>query len=379
MGLRHHSAGVTTATNATIGPGGYPGPDGSADTGTTPRPSIARRVLLSEYLVLVLTAVFVAAILPATDHLLSKANIENILSNYWPLLIVAVGQTFVLIVAGIDLSQTSIMAVANVGAAMIATEKVNELLFDKSPFWGWVLHADGGPLARNGLAVFVAVLVAVVIGVVIGYLNGTAISRLGMPPFMVTLSSLLFFSAVAVWSTRSENISNLPDAYVNLAKGGILPYVPSAALFAIGVCVCGHLTLSRTVIGRQLYSVGANRKASLISGVSPARVITIAYMISGACASIGAVLYSARLEGGRPTLGNNLLLDVIGACVIGGVSLFGGKGKVSGAAMGVLLFVVLANGLNLLRLPFYTVMIVKGGVILLAVFLDVLRTSRRGS
>jgi ribose transport system permease protein len=335
-----------------------------------------RQVLLSRYLVLLLTALYVLAILPFTTNLLSTGNLTNILSNYWPLLVVAVGQTFVLVVAGIDLSQTSIMAVANVAAAMIVTERLNPALFEKSAFWGWLLGPDGGPLPGAG-GVPVAVLVAVLVGALIGLGNGLAVSRLGMPAFMVTLASYLFFAAFAVWATKSENVTGLPDAYAALGTGAVLG-VPIPLLLAVGVAVVAHLLLARTVFGRYLYAVGANPRAATVSGVPRARVVTAAYVVSGVCASLGAILYSARLEAGRPTLGANLLLDVVGACVIGGVSLFGGKGNVLGAAMGVLLFVVLANGLNLLQLPFYTVMVVKGGVILVAVLLDVVRLRATG-
>lgn len=359
----------------------------SSDLGTTttspapPPPSagvrhparLARRVLLSQYFVLYLTVAYVLAVLPFTDDLLSRGNLSNVLSNYWPLLVVAVGQTFVLIVAGIDLSQTAIMAVTNVAAAMLVTERVNPLLFEKSPFWGILIGPDGGALAGTAWAIPAAVVVAVVIGGLIGLLNGLAVSRLAMPAFMVTLASLLFFSAFAVRMTKSENVTGLPDRYIAIGQGELFGVIPIPLLIAGGVAVAGHLLLARTVFGRRLYAVGANPRAALISGVPTQRVVTAVYVISGICASIGALLYSTRLEAGRPTLGATLLLDVVGACVIGGVSLFGGKGNVLGAAMGVLLFVVLANGLNLMQLPFYTVMVVKGVVILVAVFLDVVR------
>ena len=332
------------------------------------------RLLLSQYLVVVLTVVYVLALLPFTDGLLSSGNVANVLSNYWPLLVVAVGQTFVLVVAGIDLSQTSIMAITNVVAALLVTQAANPVQFSKSPFWGNLVGPDGGPLPASAWGVAVAVVAAVALGALIGLGNGLAVSRLGMPAFMVTLVSLLFFSALAIWATKSENVVDLPDAYVWLGSGDLLGVVPVPLLLAGGVAVAAHLLLARTVLGRRLYAVGTNARAAAISGVPTARVVTTAYVISGICATVGALLYSARLEQGRPTLGANQLLDVVGACVIGGVSLFGGKGNVLGAALGVLLFVVLANGLNLLQLPFTTVMVVKGLVILLAAVLDVLRT-----
>ena len=337
--------------------------------------SILGRVLLSDYLVLLLTVAYVLAILPFTDNLLSSRNIENVLSNYWPLLIVVVGQTFVLIVAGIDLSQTAIMAMANTVGALVVTTALDPARYERSVLWGWFLGPEGSPVSGSPFAVPLAWVAVIAVGALIGGINGLAISRLGMPPFMVTLATLLFFSSAAVWLTRSENVTQLPEEYLVIGDGG-LGVVPYAMLIAVALTVAAHLLLSRTTFGRWSYAVGANARAALVSGVPVRRVVATAYLLSGVFAAVGAVLYSTRLESGRPTLGGSLLLDVIGAAVIGGVSLFGGKGRVLGAAIGVLFFVVLANGLNLLQLPFYTVLWVKGVVIGVAAFLDVVRTRR---
>ena len=149
-------------------------------------------------------------------------------------------------------------------------------------------------------------------------------------------------------------------------------------LIAVGLAVVAHLVLSRTTFGAWVYAAGTNRDAAIISGVPYRRVVVSAYMISAAFATIGGILYSTRLEGGRPTLADDFLLDVIGAAVIGGISLFGGKGSVLGAFLGALFFVVLSNSLNLMNLPFTVVFIVKGLVIIAAALLDVARTRLLG-
>ncbi len=337
---------------------------------------LLRRAVLSEYLVLFLTVAYVLALLPFTDNLLSGRNVENVLSNYWPLLIIAVGQTFVLVIAGIDLSQTATMAMANTAGALVVTTALDPDLFERSVLWGWFLGPEGSPVSGSAAAVPLAWLVVLAVGALIGLVNGLAISRIGMPPFMVTLATLLFFSSAAIWLTRSENVTRLPEGYLAVGSGSTLGVVPNALIIAVTLTVVAHLVLGRTTFGRWLYAVGANAQAALVSGVPVRRVVTTAYVLSGVFAAVGAVLYSTRLESGRPTLGASLLLDVIGAAVIGGVSLFGGKGRVLGAAIGVLFFVVLANGLNLLQLPFYTVLWVKGAVIAAAAFLDVVRNRR---
>jgi ribose/xylose/arabinose/galactoside ABC-type transport system permease subunit len=198
--------------------------------------------------------------------------------------------------------------------------------------------------------------------------------------------------AFAIWLTQSENIRNLPETYIALGKGEIVSIyigpkeesqiprrqvhdlIGYAALIAVALAVTLHLVLERTAFGRQVLAVGANRKAAEIVGVPVRRVIVLVFVLSALCAAVGAILYSARLEAGRPTLGEGtFLLDVIGATVIGGTSLFGGKGKVLWTVFGVLFFVLLSNTLNLMNLSTFHIDMVKGGVILAAALLDVAR------
>jgi ribose transport system permease protein len=330
------------------------------------------RAVFSEYFVLVLAVLFLLALAPFTPVILSPGNLGNVLSNIFPLLVVAIGQTFVLIVAGIDLSQPSIIGVSSVVGAAVMAGALNPTQLEASPLWGSVISEKGGLLGSSALGVPVAVIAMLATGTLIGLFNGFSITRLQMPPFMVTLATQIFFAAFAIFLTKSENINNLPASFVTLGKGD-LGFVPIPLLIALMVATLAQLTLSRTVLGRHLYATGSNAKAALVSGVPTDRAIIAAYAISGFCASMGAVLYSARLEVGQPTLGANILLDVIGATVIGGTSLFGGKGRVLWTLYGVLFFVLLDNGLNLLSLSFFTVTIVKGAVILMAALLDVAR------
>ena len=146
-------------------------------------------------------------------------------------------------------------------------------------------------------------------------------------------------------------------------------------IISVSLAALAHILLSKTVFGRQVFAIGSNRRAAEISGVPVRRVIIMVFMLSAFFATIGAILYSARLEAGRPTLGEGtFLLDVIGATVIGGTSLFGGKGKVLWTVFGVLFFVLLSNTLNLMNLSSFHIDMVKGGVILVAALLDVTRT-----
>lgn len=339
---------------------------------------IGQHLLFSEYFVLYLSIAYFLLLWPWVPLLATPANIGNILDNMWPLLAIAIGQTFVLIIGGIDLSQTSIMAVVSVLGATLMTSRVDPSRFAKSPLWGALLGENGGPLANTALAVPLSVLAMLLIGGLIGLINGTSITRFNMPAFMVTLVSLIFWSATAIWLTQTENVTALPDAYSAIGSADLIVLGPVALSYAgivtIGLAIVAHIALSRTLFGRWLYAIGTNSRAAIISGVPTKRTVTIAYVISGVCAAIGSILYSTRLQYGSPVLGESKFLDIIGATVIGGTSLFGGKGNVTWTVFGVLFLVLLDNTLNLLSLTSFTVTIVKGAVILLAALVDVVRT-----
>ena len=330
-------------------------------------------IVLSDHFVLVMTVLYFLLIWAIYPHMAGRRNIANLLSNVWPLLALVIGQMFVLIVGGIDLSQTSIMAVTSVLGAMIMAGRFDPAKFEHNPLWGVVFSEQGGLLAGSGWEVPAAILIMLVVGVCIGFLNGMAVAKLKMPPFMVTLVAMSFYSGLAIYLTRSENIMHLPDSFIAVGNGTVGP-VPSAMLIVVTLAVLAFVILNLSILGRWLYTVGQNIRTARVSGIPTERVVILAYVFSGFCAALGSILYSARLQAGRPTLGRNLLLDIIGAAVIGGISLYGGKGRVLWAVYGVLFFVVLDNSLNKMPLEFYSIDIIKGGVILLAALLVSLRT-----
>lgn len=331
-----------------------------------------RRILASEYFVLYLTIVYVLCLSPWIPLFWSMGNLSDILSNTWPLLCVAVGQTFVLIIAGIDLSQTAVLAfVSIVGSALICTS-LEPYIFEKCVMWGWIVTEDGGILANSTPGLVLAIAIMLAGGALVGFINGVSVAVFRMPAFMVTLVTMMLFSAIALYLSGSENIMHLPDEFIILGDSFDILSVPMG--IAIAVTVLAHILLRRTYFGMRVYAVGVNPLASRISGIPVRRIIILVFMLSGVCAAIGSILYTARFEMGRPTLGASMLLDVVGANVIGGVSLSGGKGKILWTVFGVLFFVILANTLNFLNLSFYTIDLVKGLVIFGAASLDVVRT-----
>lgn len=363
---------------------------------TRPQRSLRARaadIFLSDYFVFYMSAAFVIVLAPFLPVLVSPANAVNIMSNMWPLLVVAIGQTFVLAIGGIDLSQGAVMAVTAVIGAMLITTGVDPVTFSRTPIWGIILTQQGGPLAGVHGAIFIALAAMLVTAILIGMFNGASVALFNLPPFMVTLVTMMMLSAFALWLTQSGNIAGLPEDYTRLGRGDLVSVyfgakeesqiarrqiyslVTYPMVIALAVAFVAHLILNRTVFGAQVLAIGMNRRAAEISGVPVRRIIVAVFVIASICAMIGGLLYSARLEAGRPTLGGGtFLLDVIAASVIGGTSLFGGKAKIIWTFFGVLFYVLMASSLSIMNLSAFQVDMVKGGIILCAALLDVFRT-----
>ncbi len=311
--------------------------------------SLVRRVLLSEYLVLWLSLAYFAVLAPFTPGFASWSNLQTILGYALPLLVVSVGLTLVLIIGGIDLSVTSIIALASVVG-------------------GKIMSADEGWLGGSVLAVPAGVLAMLLVGAVIGAVNGFAVTTCRIPAFIATLTTMMFVSGLAIWFTLSRKFGGLPTSFVMLGqKLWLVMAITSVAIWL------AHVALSRTLYGRWLYAIGHNARAAIVSGVPVERVTFFTYVVSGLFAGLAAILFTAGLETGNPEMARDNLLDVVGAVVIGGTSLYGGKGCVIGTVFGVLFLALVDNSLNLVGLNFYTITMVKGGVILAAALTDAVR------
>jgi len=333
------------------------------------------KLLVSEYFVIVLSIVYFIIISIFVPTMISGSNIKNIFSNMWPLFAVAMGQTFVLLLGGIDLSQTSTMALTSVIGALLISNRMNPDILSDSPLWGVIISENGGPLGNTPivLSVSITIIVMLLIGIFVGAINGILISKVNMPPFMVTLIAQMFYSAVAIYLTKSQNVMGLPDAFCAIG-GKSLGFLPYSFFVTIILGILAHFLLSKTIRGRWIYATGSNIKAARVSGVPTISTTIFVYAVSGFFAAVGAVLYSGRLMMGRPTLGEGQLMDILGATVIGGTSMTGGKGKVSWTLYGVLFYTIITTSLSQLKLDTFIINVVKGLVILGAVTLDVIRT-----
>jgi ribose/xylose/arabinose/galactoside ABC-type transport system permease subunit len=241
--------------------------------------------LFSDYLVLALTLVYVAALSFFVPEILSPTNLRDIFLQILPLFIAALGLMMVLMVAQIHLSATSIMAMGCVVGASIMT-------------------SEGGYLAGQPWAPAVAILTIVVVGILIGVINGICTIVFDMPSFLVTLTTMMFFSGAAIWYTAAHtssgsSIGSLPSAFLEIGYGGVAG-IPYAAMITVVLAIVVHLLLTRTVFGRWVMAVGLNPKAAAISGVPVQAVVIGCFAISGLFAAFAAIIYTARLEAGTP-------------------------------------------------------------------------------
>jgi len=286
--------------------------------------------------------------------LFSLATLRDIALAIVPLAILTVGQMLVLLIGQIDLSMTAVLALSSILSASAMTGSSG---------------VGGGPAALG-------IVICLLTGILIGLFNGFCSAVLRIPSFIGTLAVMMAGSGVAVWyaSSVSDTVSigNLPRMFTSVGYGSLF-HIPIAMLLCLGVFILVRFVLTRTVAGRWLYALGQNAEAARISGV-PARWLTLAaFAVSGFCAGLASIIYTSRLETGIPTLGQNLLLDIVGAAVVGGVSLFGGRGNIWMALGGAAFFCILDKSLQLLGLSLFIVLALKGATILLAAIVDASR------
>ncbi|MXQ14612.1 ABC transporter permease [Microvirga makkahensis] len=321
----------------------------------------AASFVLSEYLVLALCVLYTLVMIPVVPEIITVEVWQNILSDMMPLLIVCLGQTVVLIVAGIDLSVTAVISLASVVGASVMTQSDGYL---------------SGPLAAPG-----AMIAMLLVGAAVGLLNGISITRLNMPAFVVTLATTTFFGGSAIWYTTfhstTTSIYDLPDMFISIGDRDVMG-IPISVLVAAAAALVVHGILAYTILGRWLYAVGKNPRTAYVSGVPVRTTVVSAFVLSGVLAALASIVYTARMQTGTPILGERILLDVIGAVVIGGTSLFGGKGKVIWTVFGVLFLVLIDTTLKLLGASLFVIYVIKGSVILAAALVDTLRTRYLG-
>ena len=267
-------------------------------------------------------------------------NISRQVSYYG---VASIGMTFVILIAGIDLSIGSIITLVNVVCAYI--------------------------MVNMGVNMWLAILISLVMSTAIGLLNGTMVARIGIPALIATFASQTVFEGVAYLISGGRPISGLPAGFTIFGRDTLGP-IPICAIIMIVCFALGSFILNKTYFGRYFYAIGGNEEAAELSGIRVNRVKSLIYSLSGLFAGMAGIILLSRSNSAQSTVGKGLEFDVITCVVLGGVSVNGGVGRMSGVVAGVMIIGCLTNGMILMDVSEYVQMVVKGIVLAVAVGID---------
>jgi ribose transport system permease protein len=332
---------------------------------TVPVNNDRRKELLQKFGALASLLALIVVFASTSEAFLSMGNGMSVALQVTSIAFLGLGATAVIITGGIDLSVGSVLALAGVANALAI---------------------------KAGVSIPVGILVGLVVGGICGAINGVFITRLKLPPFIATLGMMLVARGLALRLTDAQPVSGLGQGFGVLGNGTlfrvetvgddgfpnvIFPGIPYPVVIMIGLAIGLWLILSRTRLGRHIYAVGSNAEAARLSGVNVNRVTLFTYVLSGVLAGLTGCVLMSRLVTAQPNEGVMYELDAIASAVIGGTSLSGGIGSVSGTIIGAFTIGILRNGLNMLGVSSFTQQIIIGLVILLTVCIDQLRNRKR--
>jgi len=335
---------TTSSSASDVSPTDLPPPGEATDGGRLAGRTWARSALtqLGPFLFVLVLGVVLTIVSP---YFLTSTNISAIFVQMSVIAILTVGETIVIITAGIDLSVSAVVALSGVISSMLVVD--------------------------TGLGVGLGMIIGVLVGGAVGLINGLLITVVRVPPFIATLGTLSAIGGVALLVTNGQPIA-APTSFDVLGDGHIGPIPVPIVVMAI-VAAAGWFVLARTTLGRSAYAIGSNFETARLSGIRVNRVLTSVYVIQGLLAGLGGVIVASRVVTGDPSAGMNYNLDAIAAAVIGGASLFGGEGTVIGGLIGALLLELIANGSDLLNISNFWQDVILGVVIVAAVAYDQFR------
>lgn len=290
------------------------------------------------------------SVFPRTSTIFpTSKNIFNVLRQVAPNMFLACGMTMVIILGGIDLSVGMVIALSGCFAA--------------------------GCVSRYGLPIPVAFLAGIGVGLVVGMFNGIWIAKTTIPPFIVTLASMNISKGLAQVYTGGSPVRVVNDEW-QFIGAGYVGKVPVPVILMVIVLIITGFIMNKTKIGRHLYAVGGNAQAAVFSGIDTGKVKFIVHTYSGIMAGLAGIVWASRMYSGQPTAGDGAEMDAIAAVVVGGTSMSGGSGRIGGTIIGAIIIGVLNNGLNLMNVNTSWQYVIKGLVILLAVFVDYIRNRK---
>ncbi len=296
---------------------------------------------------------FIAILIAFTilsPYFLKVKNFSNIIVQSSIIAIIAIGSTIVILTGGIELSVGSTVAFCSLFSALL--------------------------IVKAGIYLPVAIILSLLAACLVGFVNGFIISYGRVPAFITTLGTMSIIRGVALAVNKGQPIANMPNTYQMIANYELFGVIPIFIVYIIVAYVLAYFFLKYTKAGRYIYAIGGNRDAARLSGIRVKNYEVLAYTICGLVAGIGGILLTARLDYATPLAGMGYELDVIAATVIGGTSLSGGTGNIWGTLLGALIMVTLRNGLTLLNVQAYYQQIIIGSVIIVAVFLDKVKTAK---
>lgn len=284
----------------------------------------------------------------ANPRFLTVSNLTSVLLQAAVYVIMALGMSFVLMTGGIDLSQGSLLALTGVVAAYIV---------------------------ENQGSVLLAILASILVGALVGVVNGSVISRLSIPPFIMTLSTMYLCRGLTLVITQASPISISNETFRWIGSGDFLG-IPVPVIIFVAAAIIGQFILSYTATGRYILAVGSNREAARLSGIKTRWNECKVYIISGIMVAIAGVVYVARLGAAQANAGQSYEMEAVAASVLGGTSVLGGEGNIVGTVLGAIVVAIIRNAIVLLEVSTYYQQMITGAVILLAVIVDVQRKAR---
>ncbi|MCX8640017.1 ABC transporter permease [Gilliamella sp. B3172] len=285
----------------------------------------------------------------ASPVFLTQENMLSVLRQVSTNMCLALGMTLIIILGGIDLSVGSIVAMA--GTLTV------------------------GFISLGEMGIIPAILLGLLIGTLCGAANGVAIAYTGIPPFIVTLAMMMIARGVGYIYSGGQSIRIFDESFTRIGTGylGMIPY---PVIYMLVFIVIMLVLVNRTRLGTYIYALGGNREAARLSGIAIKRVEIIVYTIAGFLAAFAGIVLAARMYSGQPSVAQGYEMDAIAACVLGGISMSGGIGRISGTILGVIVIGIINNGLNLLGVNSFWQLVAKGVIIFLAVYVDMLKRKR---
>ena len=285
-----------------------------------------------------------------SDSFATSTNIFNVLRQISVNVFLACGMTMVILIGGIDLSVGSVIAISGCLCA--------------------------GLITNNGIPSGLAIILAIIIGTLVGAVNGLIIANTKIPPFIVTLAMMNIGRGFARICANATTILVNDELFIWIGSGKIFGEIPVQLLFMVVVVIITGLILNKTKFGRNIYAVGDNQQAAVYSGINSKKVIFLVFTLSGLFAACAGILSAARTFSGQFNVGDGAEMDAISAVVLGGTSMTGGVGRISGTLIGCLVIGILNNGMNLMGIDSSWQYVVKGIVVLLAVYIDYIKKEK---